>query len=275
MADPPSPAETVRLLVRAARSEGLGFLGAAIAYYAFVSIVPLTLLALAVASVVGGDVLAAGVREAVSGVLTPEAAALIEDSVASETGRGSATIIGLLVLTWSGLRLFRGLHAAFGRIYGRAGTTSLGKQLRDAAVTLIGIAVALGVLAVVLVLLARPSVPSGTVFAPVAIAVVLPVAFFPIYYVLPDVPMAPRAAIPGAVLAGVGWTLLGWGFALYATYAATASVYGAIGTVLLVLTWFYAGAVVVLLGAVLNAVRSGRVEDRQVQQVAGRDPPHE
>lgn len=275
MVDPPSPTETVRLLVREARSEGLGFLGAAIAYYAFVSVVPLTLLALAVASVVGGDVLATAVQDAVSGILTPEAAALIEDAVASGAGRGSATLVGLLVLTWSGLRLFRGLHAAFGQIYGMTEAASLPKQLRDAAVTLVAIAVALGLLAVVLAVLARPSVPGGTILAPIASVLLLPIAFYPLYYVLPDVPIAPREAIPGAVLASVGWTLLGWGFALYTTYAATASVYGAVGTVLLVLTWFYAGAQVVLLGAVLNAVRSGPIEDRQVQQVAGRDTPHE
>jgi len=272
---PPTPTETVRLLARAARSEGLGFLAAAIAYYAFVSIVPLTLLALAVASVLGGEVLASAVRAAVTGVLTPEAAALLEDAVASGAGRGSATLAGLLVLAWGSLRLFRGLHAAFGRIYGTPGRASLARQLRDAVVTLVAIGIAVGVLAVVLAVVARPSVPYGTVIAPVASAALLPVAFFPLYYVLPAVPIPPREAIPGALLAGLGWTVLGWGFALYTTYAATASVYGAIGTVLLVLTWFYAGSVVVLLGAVLNAVRSGRIEDRQVQQVAGRDTPHE
>jgi len=40
----------------------------------------------------------------------------------------------------------------------------------------------------------------------------------------------------------------------------------------LALAWFSAAALLVLLGAMPNAVNSGRVADRQLQQVADRDP---
>lgn len=257
MPDQPGPRATLGLLVGAARSEGLGFLAAAIAYYGFVSMIPLVILALAAASIVGGEAFAAAVSRALAGVLTPETAALLQGALEGGAGRGGATLVGLVVLVWSGLRLFRGLHAAFARIYGTQRRTTFLGELRDAVVTLGAIGLAVALLAVVLAVLGAPAVPGGSVLAPIATALLLPVAFYPLYVVLPDVPIAPLEGVPGAALAGFGWTLLGWGFALYAAYAATVSVYGAVGVVLLALAWFYAGALLVLLGAVLNAVRTG------------------
>lgn len=264
----PSRRETVRLLVAAVRSEDLGFQAAAIAFYAFVSMVPLVILALAAASLVGGAAFADAVSRALAGVLTPETLAIVGTALEGDGGRGGATLVGLVVLAWSGLRLFRGLHTAVARIYGTSGSTSLVGELRNAVVTLGAIAIAVAILAGVLAVLGS----GGGLLTPVATALLLPIAFFPVYYVLPDVPVTPLEAVPGAVLAGLGWTVLGWLFSLYTAYAAGVSVYGAVGVVLLALTWFYAGALLVLLGAILNAVRAGRADNRQLQQVAGRDP---
>lgn len=263
----PSPRETVRLLVEAARSDDLGFLAAAIAFYAFVSMVPLVILALATASLVGGAAFAAAVSQALADVLTPETLEIVQTALEGDGGRGGATLVGLVVLAWSGLRLFRGLHTAVSIIYGTAGSTSIVGELRNAVVTLGAIGVGIAVLAGVLAVLGP-----GGLLTPIATALLLPIAFFPVYYVLPDVSVSPLEAVPGAVLAGLGWTVLGWLFSLYTAYAAGVSVYGAVGVVLLALTWFYAGALLVLLGAILNAVLAGRADNRQLQQVAGRDP---
>ncbi len=272
MSDRPGPRETIVLLVGAARSEGLGFLAAAIAYYAFVSLIPLVILALAVATLLGGDALVATVTALLADVLTVETLTLLEGAFESGSGRGGATAVGLVVLVWSGLRLFRGLHAAFARIYGTAATTSMRSEFGDALTTLGAMAAAVLMLAGVLAVLGSGAIPGGRLVAPLGSALLLPVAFYPMYYILPDVPVDPLDAVPGAILAGLGWTLLGWGFALYTTYAATVSIYGAVGVVLLVLTWFYAGALLVLLGAVLNAVWAGQADNRQLQQDADPGP---
>ncbi|MFB6310622.1 MAG: YihY/virulence factor BrkB family protein [Salinirussus sp.] len=267
MAESPDARETLRLLIDAARSEGLGFLAAAIAYYAFVSLIPLVIIALAAATLVGGETFAEAVAATLAGVLTPETLQVLEGALSGGTGRGGATIAGIIVLSWSGLRLFRGLDEAIGRIYGTTGTTTFVRQIRDASVTLAAIGTAVGTLAAVMAIV-RLLLPSGSLLAPLGTALLLPVAFFPVYFLLPNVPMTPSEALPGAILAGLGWTLLGWLFAVYTATLATTSVYGAVGVVLLALTWFYAGALLVLLGAVLNAVRSGRTNNRQLQQVA-------
>jgi YihY family inner membrane protein len=272
MVDRPGARETLRLLLGAARSDDLGFLAAAIAYYAFVSLIPLVILALATASFLGGEALSGAVSRALADVLTAEALTLLESALESGAGRGGATAVGLVILLWSGLRLFRGLHTAFARIYGTDGTTSLRSEFGDAVATLGAMAGAVALLAGAIVVLASGFVPGGRLVAPLASALLLPVAFYPIYYILPDVPVALLDALPGAVLVGLGWTLLGWGFSLYTTYAASVSIYGAVGVVLLVLTWFYAGALLVLLGAVLNAVRAGQAGNRQLQQDSDPDP---
>ncbi len=80
-----------------------------------------------------------------------------------------------------------------------------------------------------------------------------------------------REALPGAVFAGVSWTVLGTVFGVYAAQAGGAQLYGVLGGVLLLLVWFYFAGLVLLLGAALNAVLAGRFEDRQLQQGALRE----
>lgn len=64
-----------------------------------------------------------------------------------------------------------------------------------------------------------------------------------------------REALPGAVLAAVGWVVLQIGFRIYTRYAGRYAAYGLIGSALLFVTWFYFASIVVLLGAAVNAVR--------------------
>lgn len=87
----------VRTLVGVIRDEQLTFMAAAIAYYAFVSVVPLLLLVLVVASAVAGEGIAAEILSVVGEFLTPEAATLIEGALVSGAGRGGATAVGLVL----------------------------------------------------------------------------------------------------------------------------------------------------------------------------------
>jgi hypothetical protein len=102
-----------RAVVVTARDQQLSFLAAAIAYYAFVSLVPLVVLALAIATLVWGG-------------------------LTSTSGRGGATVLGVVVLLWSSLRLFRGLDIAFSRVYGAVESVSLVEQVTEALVVLLG-----------------------------------------------------------------------------------------------------------------------------------------
>lgn len=267
----PGVASAARSLVAVARAEQLGFMAAAIAYYAFVSLVPLLLVTVAAASAIAGPAFASDVLAVAGGVLSQEAVGLLQNSLTDGAGRGGATVAGLVVLLWSGLRVFRGLDVAFARIYRVDAHRSFLTNVRDAAVALAAIALAVGAVVTATALLPLAGFSPGGPLRTLWLAAALPVVFLPLYYVFPDCSVTVREVIPGAALAGIGWTLLGFLFGLYAATADSFQLYGLIGGVLLVLTWFYLGGLVLLSGATLNTVLAGR-RDRQVQQGSLRGP---
>ncbi|MFB6157452.1 MAG: YihY/virulence factor BrkB family protein, partial [Haloferacaceae archaeon] len=225
-----------RTVVRETRIRDVPTFAASVAYYAFVSLVPLLALALVAAAAVGGDALEAAVAGLAGRYLLPTGRELVVDALRGTRGRGSATLLGLAALAWSTLRLFRGVDVAFSRVYG-SDPGGLVSQLRDGVVVLLSVGA--GVLAVVvaagaLTTLVGRSALAGLV-APLSV-VLLAAAFFPLYYVFPDVDVSPREALPGTALATVGWALLGTGFGAYAAYAGTEgglALYGLLGGLVL------------------------------------------
>ena len=248
--------ETARAVYRLTDERHLSFLAAAIAYYAFVSIVPLVVLSVAIATTVGGVPLADRVLDLAGGLLAPAGQELVRSAVTARTGLGGVTAIGLVVLVWGALKAFRALDRAFSLVYGTA-TDSFAGSVVDAVVVLLAVgaaAIAVFAAGTVVALLPGPIVrPLGSL----GLALTLFVLFLPVYYRFPDAPLPVRAVLPGTALAAVGGTVLGAAFRVYAATFATTSIYGFLGAVLLALTWFYLGALVLLLGAAVNAVRSG------------------
>lgn len=254
----------LRALVDIVQTRQLPFLAAAIAYYAFLSIVPLLILGVTVAAAVAGEAVASEVIESLSEFLTPSAANLIEQTLIGGSG-GGVTVIGLAVLLWGGLRVFRGLDVAFSQIYGEKIDKSLPYQIRDALLVLVGIVLAVGGTVALSAVLSLVDLPFAGIIGTVGLVVVLSSVFFPIYYIFPGQDITAREAVPGAVVASLGWSLLGAGFGLYAANAGSLQLYGVLGGVLLLLIWFYFGGLIILLGAAVNVVRSDK-RDRQLQQ---------
>jgi YihY family inner membrane protein len=276
----------VRDVVRVVRAENVSFLAASVAYYAFVSLIPALALALVLATVLGGEALAARVLEASSTFLTEQGQALVAGALDGDAGRGGVTLVGGAVLLWGSLKVFRGLDTAFSVVYGVEGTESLVGQIVDSLLVSLGVGVGLVLMLVV------GAVVFATDFAPVAelagiafLPAALTLAFLPMYYRFPDVGVSVREALPGALVAGVGWTLLQAGFQLYVARAGAYAVYGAIGAVLLLVTWLYVAALLLVVGAVVNVTLTAREPgpgaaslgpvpvggaDRQLQQPPGR-----
>jgi membrane protein len=250
---------TVRAVGTLAQNRNLTYHAAAIAYYAFVSIIPMLLLAVALASYIGGEALANRVGQMLSDQLSSSGQDLVTGALTGTTGRATASLIGLLTLSWSSLKLFRGLDQAFDEIYVDGTAASLPEQIRNAMIVVVGIAFAVVAMVVVGVVLSwlSPDIPFLGLVGTLLLFVTLTLAFLPIYYVLPPVDVSVRQVLPGAALAAVGWLLLQFGFQLYAANAGKYAAYGLIGAVLLFVTWLYFAAIVVLLGAAVNAVRQG------------------
>ena len=76
-----------------------------------------------------------------------------------------------------------------------------------------------------------------------------------VYWVVPNVDQPLRLITPGAVLAVIVWVVASLAFAYYVSNFANYSViYGSLGAAVALLLYFYISAVVLLLGAEMNAV---------------------
>jgi YihY family inner membrane protein len=250
------PVGFVRTVIDAVQRIDATFVAASLAYYAFVSLIPLLALVVVVATVVGGEALSAGVLVLVGDLLTPAAQSDLLSAFQSDTGRGGVTVVGVVLTTWGALKLFRGLDRAFGKVYGTT-PGGLVAQLKDALLVLVSVGAGVAGVTVVGGVVAFLPLPGARFVAPLSLLLALVAAFFPLYYVFPDAEVTVRQALPGTVFAAVCWTLLGVGFGIYATVAGSSAVYGLLGGILLLVTWFYLGGVVLLVGAVVNAVLAG------------------
>ena len=249
-------AATIGAVVALAMDRDLTNLAAGLAFYAFVSLIPLILLAVAVASFVGGEALAGRVTGLIGQQLSAAGQDGVTQALTKTTGRGAASVVGFLGLAWSGLKLFRGLDRAFDELYPGDVESSLLEQLRNGSVVVAGMALAVGLIVAVGAALSLLSleVPFIDVFSLLLLIAVLVLAFLPIYYVLPPIDVSVRTVLPGAAVAASGWVLLQTGFRIYAANASRFGAYGMIGAVLLFVTWLYFASIVVLLGGAVNAV---------------------
>lgn len=266
-----------RDVVAVLRARNVPFMAGSIAYNAFVSLIPLLILAFVLVTAAGDQQLAGRVVEATEGVLPQSAQEPLGETIAGgESGKeeqtGGVSVIGFVTLSWGALKIFRGLDTAFSEIYGTEARDSLLDQLRDGAVVLVVLlvvvvaAVAAGGAATVL------PIPSIDVLSPLVLVVVLTAAFAPMFYLFPDVDHSLREVLPGAAFAAVGWTALEALFQVYVAFAGKADAYGVLGAVLLLVTWLYFSGLVILTGATINAVtagRAGRDADRDAEPETG------
>jgi membrane protein len=251
--------QVVRDIVRESQAKEVPFMAGSIAYSAFVSLLPLVLLLMIAASVLGGESLANHVQLVTESYLSPSGQSLLADSISQASGQAGLSILGLVVLLWGVLRVFRALDTAFSAIYDTQWKNDLTNQFKDGIVVLVSLGAAL---LVVLVAGVGIRLVSNIAFpGPIdelLLVVGLSVVFLPIYYVFPDVNLSFRMILPGAVVAAIGWTLLNAGFGVYVIYSSTRELYGVIGGVILLITFLYFGALVILIGAVTNVVLMGR-----------------
>ena len=85
--------------------------------------------------------------------------------------------------------------------------------------------------------------------------VLLFLAVLVLYRLAPNLALPWRRVAAGALLFSVGWLVVTWGFALYvSTLASYGATFGALAGVAVLLIWFYLTALVLLVGAELNAV---------------------
>lgn len=246
----------VRQAVSIIRNRRLTFMAGALAYAAFLSMVPVLVIVLTIATLVRGDAFVAELMALIESQAGQRVAEVVGQALGSSGGMVGASIVGVVVLLWGAIRVFRGLNIAVNTVYG-SGTGSFVSTLRDGLLTLVALIVAVVALVSVEALI-RTYVESTVVMqaAPLFLWLALTITLLPIYTVLPDVHISIHEALPGAAFTGLSWLLLSNVFGLYV--AATSNSSSLFGGIVLLLTLLYFAMLVLLVGAVVNAVIAGR-----------------
>jgi membrane protein len=247
-----------REVVSRVRDRRVTFLAAAVAYFVAVSLLPLAVVLVVVASTLGGTDVALVIIGQATMLFGPQVDGLLYQVLSQEALGARVTLVGLPVLLWGALRTFRGLDTAFEEVYGSDDHNSLPAALLDAAVVFV--AVTLGAaLMIVVGFVVRATTPLGNALEPVALFVGLGVVFFPMYYLFPNVDPEPVEVLPGTLFTAGTWTLFHVGLQSLLFGPETLGGAGAFGLVLLILTWLYVGCLLLLVGATINAVAHDRV----------------
>lgn len=234
------------------------------AYFAVLSVFQLLVLGVVVGSIFLGDGEARRfiVEQAQAGSpLDGDTVGGIIDSVIDS--RGSMTIISVGFLAWSALGVFSAISSGIGRVFENAPPRPFVKDklIGLFLMALTGIlavgSVVIGIVTGILQEAAADVVAGipggGTALWLIGFAVpiiLIFLAFWVIYRVVPNRPVTWGEVLPGAIVAAILWTILRFGFTWYATSVANyESAFGPISTGITLLVFLYFASIIVLLGA--------------------------
>ncbi|AXI08388.1 ribonuclease [Oceanobacillus zhaokaii] len=76
-----------------------------------------------------------------------------------------------------------------------------------------------------------------------------------LYKIAPNVPMPLKDAVWGAVISTILWQAISYGFSYYVNIIADYSVnYGSLGTVIVLMIWFYLLGIIIIIGGIVNVL---------------------
>jgi membrane protein len=252
-------------------------LAAMIAYFALLSFVPLTFLALSLLGLTGradeSSFLVREIENTLPGTPIDRIVGLVHAVQRNATALG---IVGGAALLWTSLSFFSVLESAFNIVYGRPNRSFLhGKGL--ASLLMIGslvtlfVALLAGSLGVAVLREYAPGFISNSIAAYVlSIAVSLVGVFVFLvscYYFLTNEELSVREVLPGAILATIVLEATFQVLPLYQRYADLNPGLRAFGAPAILLVWLYVMANVIVFGAELNWWRVRRREDVTVGEL--------
>ncbi|MCC6178616.1 MAG: YihY/virulence factor BrkB family protein [Chloroflexi bacterium] len=181
---------------------------------------------------------------------------------------GLLGIVSLIGLLWSGSNLFGAMGTVFDRVYGAPDRGFVGQRLISFAMmavyaVLLPLSVAAGGAATFVVGLSEQVVPFEVPYSTLVSGWLVSLLsatlmFLVVYRVVPNVAIGFRDVWPGAVLAGVLFVALSQVFPVYLGYmGGNFQAYKTLGALLLLMTWLYVLALILVAGALVNATLSG------------------
>jgi membrane protein len=261
----------VKRAVKASLSHGITDSAAAVAYYGFLALPAISLIAVGVFSLVAGPSAVHTIVEKVGTVAPKEAVTLLEKSLTRTTEGGGGIVliaVGGAVAVWTATGTMTAVMRALNRAYERDESRGFLRQRLAGLAMLVFIMVAFVLAFGLLVLGPKLSdwvgeavgAKSAIVWVwwlgqwPVLVAALL-LAFAVVLYLGPNVehPRWDFLSI-GAVVALVVWLAASGAFALYvANFGSYNKTWGALAAVVIMLTWLWVSALALLFGAEVNA----------------------
>jgi len=253
-------------------------LAAMIAYFALLSFVPLTFLALALLGLSGrADESSFLVREIKHALPGAPISQIVELVRAVQKNAAALGIIGGAALLWTSLSLFSVLESAFNIVYGRPNRSFLhGKTL--ALVLMVGslvtlfVALLVGSFGVAFLRHEAPSfIDSKTAFVfTVGISTAGIFAFLvSVYYLLTNADVTLREVLPGATFAAVILEASFQVLPVYNRYTHLNPTLKTFGSPAILLVWLYVMSNVIVFGAEINWWVARRREQRPIEEVPG------
>lgn len=277
----PTPADLSKrdyfaILVRAGKQalkHHVTNLAAALAYYGFLAIPSVLLVAVGVFSLVGDRDAVTEIIDRLDGVVPEQALTLIRDSLERVTEMQSNSgiafiVIGSVLALWTVTGAMQTLMWALNSAYEREETRGFVKQRLTALLMIVLLLVAFGLAFGLLVL--GPHL-SGWVGDAVGLEAVvkwlwwtaqwpllilwLVVTFATIFYLGPNVDHPRwRFVTIGTVLSVVVWLVASGAFAFYVSqFSSYNKAWGSLGIVIIMLTWLWISGLALLFGAEVNA----------------------
>lgn len=264
-------------------------LAAALSYYTAFSLPPFLVLIVGIGGLLyGNDVFQARLLGQIGQLVGDESASLLEGAIseARATGTGAGVLIGIGALLLGATGVFGQLQDALNTIWevSRPKTGGLWGLIRS---RLLSLAAVFGTGFLLLVSLAVSAAVGGIietanevdalapllVFLDLLISVgVVTVLFALMFKFLPDAEIEWRDVWFGALVTAILFVLGKFGIGLYLSMSDVASVYGAAGSLIIILAWIYYSALILFFGAELTqewAAERGRSPRAKVEPRAG------
>ncbi len=240
-----------------------------LAFYTLFSLAPVVIIAVTVIGLVLGEEAAQGqIVAQLQGTMGEEAAAAIEQAVSQSRIEESGllpTLLGFGALIVGATTVFAQMQYSLNTIWGVTARPTANSALVFVKKRLLSLIVVLSIGFILLVSLVtgvaiRAMLKTADNLLPfmgllttgveflVSLAV-MSALFATIFKVLPDVVLAWRDVVVGAVVTALLFTLGRSVIATYLAHTATASTYGAAGSVVMILLWVYYSSLILLFGA--------------------------
>ena len=240
-----------------------------LAFYTLFSLAPTIIIAVTVIGVVLGEEAAHGqIVAQLQGTLGMDAAVAIEQAVAQSRIEESGilpTLLGVGALVIGATTVFAQMQFSLNTIWGVTAKPTSNSAFRFIKSRLLSLTVVLSIgfilmVSLVLGVVLRGMLQAADNLVPYASLLttsveslvslgVVTLLFATIFKVLPDVVLRWQDVLIGAVVTAVLFTIGRSVIAIYLAYTATASTYGAAGSVVMILLWVYYSSLILLFGA--------------------------